>query len=133
MNFIEWDESMSVQVKEIDDQHKTLIGIVNKVHETDLSEDKEKGNQILNELIEFVRVHFSTEEKYFEKFKYEGTAEHIAEHIKLVEKVIGFKQLYDNGKYDGKMFLDFLKEWLKVHLLVTDQKYVKCFQEHGLS
>ena len=70
MVFMNWDESLSVHVKKIDDQHKKLIHIINRAHDTNLLEDREEGDKILNELLEFTRVHFSTEEKYFEKCNY---------------------------------------------------------------
>lgn len=129
MTFIEWDDSLNVQVKEIDDQHKNLIITINKAHEISSNEDKEK---ILNNLIEFTRVHFSTEEKYFKKFKFEGTEEHMQEHADLILKVLKYKDLFDESKCDWNEFLNFLKNWLEDHLKELDQKYVKCFKENGL-
>jgi len=130
MVFMEWDESLSVQVKEIDGQHKKLIGVINKAHE--IAGKREEFGEIFTELIEYVRIHFSTEEKYFEEFDYADKEEHVKEHLKLTEQVLDFKNKYDSGDCDCEGFLDFLKEWVGEHLKVTDQKYVKCFKEHGL-
>ena len=59
MTFIKWNKSLSVKVKEIDDQHKKLVELINQAYEF---KDSKKLGDILNELIEFTRVHFSTEE-----------------------------------------------------------------------
>jgi hemerythrin len=109
-----------------------LIEIINEAYDSNFGEDKEKSNEIFNELIEFVRVHFSTEEKYFEKCNYSGAEEHIAEHLKLIEKVLGFKSEFDKGECDCSVFLNFLKDWVEDHLKVMDQEYVSCFKECGL-
>jgi len=132
MVFMEWTPELSVGVQEIDDQHKKLIEIVNRAHEVNLTEEKEKGGDILSELIEFVRVHFTTEEKYFEKCKYPGAEEHIAEHVKLTQKVLEFKTKYDAGECNCEEFLNFLKVWLVEHLKTMDQKYVENFRVCGL-
>ena len=132
MAFINWTDDLSVGVKKIDEQHKKLIEIINKAHETNLVDDKKKGNEIFNELIEFIRVHFTTEEKYFEQCNYSGAEEHIAEHMKYTEKVLKFKTDYDAGSCNCGEFLDFLKEWLTNHLIKMDQLYVPTFKKCGL-
>ena len=128
-NLIEWDASLSVQVKEIDKQHQKLVELINKAYR---AKDKEEINKIINELVEYTRVHFSTEEKYFEEFNYPEKAEHEEEHANLITKVLEFKKDLDSGKIDIKEFLDFLSKWLEDHLKIMDQKYVKCFKNNGL-
>ena len=133
MGFIEWTPDLSVHVKKIDDQHKKLFDIINQIYElSDFEKTKEKLDKVLNELIEYTRVHFSTEEKYFEKCNYPGTEEHIAEHMKLIEQVLDFKRRFDNDEDIISEFLDFIKSWLDDHLKTMDQKYVKNFEECGL-
>lgn len=133
MAFIKWKAEYSVKVKEIDEQHKEVVETINKAHEAvNDSADLEEIKQVLNDLVGLVRTHFSTEEKYFEEFNYEETDEHVEEHIKLTEKVLEFYNRFEAGEDIIKELLDFLKEWLEDHLITMDQKYVKCFQEHGL-
>ncbi|MBT4165994.1 hemerythrin family protein [archaeon] len=132
MVFMKWSDELGVNVKEIDEQHKKLFEIINRAHEGAINKDKKEGNDVLNELIEFVRVHFSTEEKYFEKCNYSGAKEHIAEHLKLTEKVLKFKNDFDKGECDCSAFLDFLKSWIEEHLKVMDMKYVSEFKKCGL-
>lgn len=129
---MEWSDELSVKVKEIDEQHKELIEIINQAHKINMGEDKKKGNEILNKLIEFTRVHFTTEEKYFKKCKYPKSEEHIVEHVELIEKVLKFKRDYEIGKCNCEEFLGFLKDWLENHLKVMDMKYVDNFQKCGL-
>ena len=132
MVFFKWTKDLELGFKKIDEQHKQFIGIINRAYEAKLDKDKKIGNEILNELIEFTRVHFTTEEKYFEKCNYSGAGEHIAEHIKLTEKVLRFKDNFDSGKCNCGEFLEFLKEWVEKHLKTMDKKYVETLKECGV-
>lgn len=130
----EWKEEYSVGVVEIDNQHKQLVESINQL-ETCMSEGKVKEDlmKILNELINFSLVHFSTEEKYFKEFNYVNTEEHIAIHNDFKNKV---SDLYQKAK-DNKLeisfeLIDFLEDWLLEHLKEEDQKYVECFKNNGL-
>jgi len=129
-----WKEEYSVKVKEIDDQHKGLILIINKLYELlESGREQEDLEPLLNKLIVFTDVHFSTEEKYFDKFHYEHSKEHKEEHEIFRKKILEFSRNFEKGKAKiTQELLDFLVSWLKNHLIVQDQKYVKCFTEHGL-
>ena len=129
MVFMKWNDSLSVKVKEIDEQHKNLVEIVNKIYEC---KDSKKISNLLNELVEFTRVHFSTEENYFEKYNYPDKEHHMDEHANLIEKVLHFKDKLDAGQDIIEEFLTFLKEWLEIHLKTTDHDYVAFFQKMGL-
>lgn len=130
-----WKEEYSVGVKEIDDQHKRFIEIMNSLYTAVYAgEDREKLAEILLNVANYKDNHFATEEKYFDLFHYENTDEHKAEHQKLREKVTAFYQEFKEGKTDITAdLLDFLENWLVDHLANQDQKYVECFQKNGLS
>lgn len=133
-DIILWTEDLSVNVKEIDDQHKHFIDIINKlykaVEEKDLSEFID---ETLQELSDYAKLHFETEEKYFKLFDYSGAEEQITEHDDLKQKlddIIERRKINDiKVLYDLICFLD---GWLQHHFLELDKKYTKCFNEHGL-
>ena len=132
MVYIEWSDKFSVNVKEIDEQHKKLIGMINKLY--DGLFDIEVQKVVINEMIEYTKTHFATEEKYMVQFQFSGYEEHKKEHEELTEKAIAIKNTFERTKCPLSLaILDFLKEWLENHLLETDMKYVELFNEHGLS
>lgn len=50
---IEWkDEIHSVGIKEMDDQHKVLIGLINALEKNRWSPDKDFLEKVLNTLVE---------------------------------------------------------------------------------
>ena len=134
MVFLKWSKELSVHMNEIDEQHKKLIGLINSARALDnkRSDYNKKLEFVLNGLVEFSRVHFSTEEKYFQKYAYPFANEHIIEHEKLIINVLKFKDRFDSKDED---ILDdltvFLKDWLENHLMKHDFKYAKYFHEQG--
>ncbi|MFC1678160.1 bacteriohemerythrin [Patescibacteria group bacterium] len=134
MSLIEWQNSYSVGVQEIDEQHKKLFSILNQLFTAiDEKGDIDNIEEIMDGLIDYIQTHFSTEEKYFEEFSYDNKDAHIEEHKFYIDKVNTMIEQYENNKsfitYD---ILDFLENWIINHVTGTDKKYAKCFQNHGL-
>ncbi len=131
---IEWKEEYSVQVKEIDTQHKNLIKIINELYQAIYNKEVDKKLvQIFDKLINFAIEHFTTEEKYFDIFNYENSKYHKEKHQKFKSQILDFQKKIGENKLKLSFELaDFLEDWLVDHLMNEDQKYVKCFKEHGL-
>jgi hemerythrin len=131
---IPWKDEFSVNIKEIDDQHKQFIEILNKLYDAlEKLKIKSELGKILNELIEYAELHFSTEENYFDQCHYENSDEHKEEHRKIKEKLADFKKQYQDEKIEiTSDFVDFVEDWLVDHLESQDQKYVKCLNKCGI-
>lgn len=134
---IKWESKLSVKVKEIDEQHRQFIDILNRLGDMVNARDlPERMGLVLQELTEYAEKHFATEEGYFDKFSYEGIEEHKKAHQELKASIAGFvEKRNDPAKdvYETYLeLLDFLADWLVNHLEDMDMKYVKCFNDHGL-
>ena len=131
---IEWKNSYSVGIKQIDDQHKKLFTHINNLYSS-MKEGKDKQilGKLLDDLSDYVSYHFSTEEKYFEKFNYEKKDDHMLQHKQYTDKIKSFQQAYAN-KQDFLSFeiIDFLEDWILGHVTGEDKKYTKCFNDNGL-
>jgi hemerythrin len=131
---LEWDDKYSVGVEEIDNQHKRMFSVINELLDAiaDNSTEEHLGH-IIESLVQYKIFHFETEEKYFKEFNYDGAEDHIDKHRVFNEKLVALKEKYPNYTIEFAFELvDFLEDWLINHLMVVDQKYVKCFHEHGL-
>jgi len=131
---ITWTPSMSVGVVEIDNQHKEFIKIISDFYNA-FEENKLKTEleNTLKKLIEYADFHFKTEEAYFDKFDYEFKDEHKKEHEKIRQKALLFLERFKEEGADIVIeFMEFITDWLVDHLEEQDQKYVKCFHDHGL-
>jgi hemerythrin len=131
---LEWNDQYSVGVAEIDAQHKELFAVINELVGY-VNDPIKPGqvNQIMDQLINYKKLHFATEEKYFRQFNFSGRVEHEAEHRgfeKKIEEIVG---QYGNKPVEMSFVLvDFLEDWLISHLLTMDQKYIECFKNNGL-
>ncbi len=129
-----WTKEYIFDIKEIDDQHRYFVSILDRIYDSFLASAPRLTQEILlDELINYAVIHFQTEEKYFDEFHYAGAAEHKAAHQQLKEKVLDFQTKFKAGTADiSEELIDFLEDWLVDHLATMDRKYVECFHEHGL-
>jgi len=134
MALIQWNDSLSVKVAEIDQQHKRLIAMINELHDA-MKQGKGKDvlGKIINGLSSYAVMHFSTEEKYFDRFGYPETESHKKKHVAFVKKVLEFKDGFEKGELNLTLnVMNFLSDWLKNHIMGTDKKYSQFFNEKGL-
>jgi hemerythrin len=134
MATLEWSSNLSVNVAEIDTQHKKLIEMIN---ELDSAMKQGKGRTILggiiNGLIEYAGSHFATEEKYFDQFRYPESHSHRSAHTEFVKNVSKFKDNFDKGSLSITIeVMNFLKDWLRNHILRDDKKYTPYFNQKGM-
>lgn len=131
MAFFTWKDEYSVQIKEIDDQHRQLVGMVNELHEAMMQQRaKEVLGPILNRLVNYCATHFATEERLMKTHGYLEYGEHKAKHDKIAAKVVALQDDYKSDKFNLTIEVSqFLKDWLDKHILGTDKKY--CAHLHG--
>lgn len=133
MSLINWNDSLSTGIKEVDDQHRMLIDLMNALFEAmKKGQGKQVVGTILQELADYTVYHFGTEESLFRKYSYPGAEQHKAEHDAFVNKVIDFQDAYLQGrKLITVEVLDFLTEWLKAHIQLEDKKFGVYFVNRG--
>ncbi|MBP7654369.1 bacteriohemerythrin, partial [Candidatus Dependentiae bacterium] len=132
--FMQWNSGLSVNIKEIDAQHKRLVDMVNKLHGSMKSGAAVNVlKDILNDLIQYTATHFATEEKFMNQYQYPEFKGHKEIHDKLVEQALEVKKSFDSGK--GVVTIDlmnFLKDWLVNHIMKTDKKLGAFLNKKGV-
>ncbi len=69
MAYIKWNDVVSVRVKEIDDQHKVLIEMINSLHTALLLNEARKSQKIVvDKMVDSASRHFPLEEKYMTQY-----------------------------------------------------------------
>jgi len=123
---LKWSNTLSLDIDEIDQQHMKFLDIVNDL----LAAMKEKKShkiqsEIIDKLISYAFYHFSKEERYLSKSNYPGTEQHKLEHEAFVDKIIKFKNDYDNKKITLSIeMIQFMNNWWINHIKVSDKKYL---------
>ncbi|MGB5685114.1 MAG: bacteriohemerythrin [Candidatus Electrothrix sp.] len=134
MSLIKWNDSFSVNVVKIDQEHQKLFEMVNELTDAmKAGHGKDVLGDILNGLISYTASHFQLEENYFQQVKYPDAAAHKREHVAFVQKVTDFKREFDSGRATVSVnVLQFLGKWLQTHIKGTDQKYSSFLNEKGI-
>lgn len=137
MSKIEWDDSLSIGVELIDDEHKMLIRKLG-----DLSEAFNQGleqNKILKTLdfmIDYTEFHFTDEERVMSQSDYPGLEEQKKQHGEFKQTLNNILEDYqDEGptKALAESVNFFLVNWLFGHIKGTDLKLGKYLKEKGLT
>lgn len=134
MAFINWDDSLSVKINSIDDQHKKLVSMINEFYDSILNKASNDGLlKLIAEMKNYTVVHFSHEEKIMKQLNYPDFAEHKKEHDLFVSKVLDVEEKTKNGKLVVSLEITtFLKDWLKGHINGTDKKYTAFFLQNNV-
>ena len=124
---VEWDDRYSVGIPFIDDQHKELLNQTNALYVECLNgKDAAQAHfegAILS-AVDYVKFHFSAEEKMLERVDFPEIAEHKREHEAFVKKVLEEVKNFETGKqFVPNNFVRFLKAWILTHIAVSDKRY----------
>lgn len=135
MEQITWTEEFSVGVARLDDQHKRLIAMVNRLLASpEARADSETISDLLGNMTSYAREHFQTEEELMRQHGYPQLEEQIAQHRAFRKKTVDFCTATTIG-VDAvpDTMLNYLREWLVQHILTCDMSYRPFFQEKGLA
>jgi hemerythrin-like metal-binding protein len=117
-----WDKSLSVEVREIDEDHRKLVDLFNILSHSVAQRDAENYiHAVLDELICCTAWHFRHEERLMLKYGYEGFVDHKSEHDELVASAKALQQkLLQEGKPIASEDIEFLEHWLTGHIFGAD-------------
>ncbi|MGC1953648.1 MAG: bacteriohemerythrin [Gammaproteobacteria bacterium] len=123
MAFIVWDEQHSVRVRQIDDEHKGMITLLNGLNDAmKQRKGREEIARILSKLIVYTKAHFAAEERLMRDHDYAGYPRHKAEHERLLHEISVLEERFS----EGDLLLSFgimlyLKGWALVHITSCDR------------
>lgn len=122
MEKIVWEDRFNIQVDVIDEQHRRLVDLMNRliaVQEEETSD--EEIADILGAMTNYLGYHFDTEEQLMIDHGYPELESHREEHQAFVTQTAYFIATYREGGASLKSdILLFLKEWLVNHIVQTD-------------
>ncbi|GFO53403.1 hypothetical protein GMSM_04100 [Geomonas sp. Red276] len=120
MEIVEWNDALLLGCQEIDSHHRKLVGILGKVHQDFLDGTIDMG-PVLDELQEYAKYHFRSEELWMLDGVYPEISAHRREHSFFLGKVRGLQKEYDHGvQYLSLEMITFLEEWITNHIKKMD-------------
>ena len=127
MGRIQWDDSLSIGVDEIDNQHKRLIELHNQMHDSILGlngEDTDKvTKKTIKEMMDYVDYHFKCEQEYMEKIGYPDVVAHVRFHSDFEDEIYQHFRAAINGQYIlPTEVIKLIKKWFHDHITTEDRK-----------
>jgi len=111
-------EKYKLGIEIIDNQHKRIFEIIEKLCDQECDDCM---SEIIQELKDYAKYHFDTEETYFKNIGYIGADEHINLHNIFTQTISYYSDT--NSKLNKKKIYTFLQSWIKNHILIEDKKY----------
>jgi len=88
---------------------------------------------LLNQLIEFTRMHFLSEEQLMETYGYPGFAEHREEHQRLLLQIQDSAgKMQHSPSMHMRPLLAFLRDGYREHIEGTDKEYGPWLNARGV-
>ena len=126
--FLMWKRfDVRTNVPLIDMQHLWLFKMVVEVEgmlHIAFEQRREHLERVLSELLNYVDVHFMSEEALMEKLAYTQEKNHHRLHEDFKRTVAKLKLEYDGGNHHSlSSLVTLLRQWLLTHIVIEDKKF----------
>lgn len=123
MPFYEWSGSMSVGVPLLDSDHRALIGLINRLHDSLHGENGGRDpTEVFDSLIAYLEIHLAREERVMEACRFPGLREQRDDHAGFIHHVYEARDRYEaeaDPAILGELLM-YLKVWFRNHVLSKD-------------
>ncbi|MHC4442627.1 MAG: bacteriohemerythrin [Planctomycetota bacterium] len=134
MDKLVWTEDYSVGIPKIDDQHKQIISMINRlIEQPEATSDSEIVSDIVMEMTQYAQQHFQTEEQLMADHGYPDFDEHKQQHTAYKKKTVEFctATMVGTDNIPDTIF-NYLQDWWINHIQNTDMKYKPFFANKGI-
>lgn len=134
MSCMEWRDTYVLGISRLDDNNQHLVGLLNRAYDNCLYEDHDLLEKILEDLTNYLGLHFSAEEEIMLDNDYSKQQEHLQEHALFRRQVKQFQQDFLEGKlFLGIEMVQFLGKWLEDHILFADKEFCQYLKSRDLA
>ncbi len=135
-----WKDIYSLNIQEIDEQHKIWLSIVNNLYLQATGGRVYKNvdylKRAIDEALSYTKFHFNSEEQIMDKMNYPLIKQHKLLHAKFIKKLITLKKRYKQISYSmpDSLIHDTFKtyvEWVIDHIKNED-KNISYYQINNL-
>ena len=118
-----WTPALETGNVAVDAEHRELIALIDELELADVGADETRVPDALDQLTDYIAIHFQMEEKLMRREEYpaEAIEHHLAEHRELAKRTRGFVDDYSEGSLTSvEPIVGFLYEWFQLHILEVD-------------
>ena len=135
MSLMTWTkEQYGTNVGMHDEEHRTIFGSLNGLHEACAKGDRAAIGSKFDELVDIVAKHFASEEASMAKHGYQARDAHKQEHDKLVKTCLDLQSKFKAGQTEiTQETTSFVRDWLNQHIPQIDRSYGPFLNSKGMS
>jgi len=124
MPLFNWYNKYSVGNDDIDNQHKELFDIFNRLFDDCMSSVRSDiPTMVIDELLSYADYHFKTEERIMKEINYKSIDKHIDDHNNFRDTILSYKQKKLITEHDiCHDLILYLNRYIKDHIMVEDKK-----------
>ena len=134
MTLLTWNHACSVGIRAMDDQHGILMDSINELRLALMHGcSHEKTCELLDQFIEFARMHFHSEEQLMEQSGFSGLSRHRAEHHRMLAEILQSAHRLQHGEAPHlRSLMCQLHDGFLEHIELMDQEYSPWLREQGI-
>lgn len=125
---LKWTPDLAVGIVEIDEQHQELFRRAERFVASLGTADRQEIGILLSYLRMYCITHFGAEEAWMRDVRYEGYAEHKAEHDRFVKDILRMSDEHEKRGGPGLEAMrigSYLSRWLQDHVTGIDAAFAR--------
>lgn len=127
-----WKQQYSVGIDLIDDQHRYLINLIDRIDTAIEENDSIVIVQTVLDMKLYSEIHFVEEEELMRNAEYPGFEHHVKLHQQFIEKTDMFLDEIEQTPLAATAEIStYLKNWLVLHIQRADSLYAQFIREKG--
>ena len=133
MTLLTWNHACGVGVRAMDSQHGILMDAMNELRLAVVrGAGRERLSELLDQLIEFTRMHFQSEEQLMAESGFPGLEDHRGQHQCLMAQILQSAHRLQYGEgMEMSALMVFLRDWFLEHIEGVDKQYGPWLNERG--
>lgn len=124
MALLYWKQQYSVGIKAVDEEHRKLIELINRLHDSIQSDDSAKTVLgFFGDLFELISSHFALEEVFMRNGGYDELNAHKEDHEQLLDEIRDIMDAFEYAEaLDSKTLALRLDAWFSIHFRTHDER-----------
>jgi hemerythrin len=126
---IDWDSKLDTGIEVIDSQHKRIVEYINELEAAKVVGDRQRCNEVIEQLIDYTESHFGFEEAMMEEAGYKFLKPHKKVHELFIRRVTEITLRSAKGEEILEELQSVLTKWLLNHIANEDRDYAQLVLE----
>jgi hemerythrin len=132
MVLLQWKDEYATGIDEVDEEHKDLIDVINRLHELLLADDARMTvPAFFARLLDGVSAHFALEERIMGESRYADLSAHREDHERLLEEIRDVMEAFGHAEEVDSVDLAMrLEPWFRHHFATHDLRLHSTLKVH---